>query len=211
MKKKNNFYVCHSIQSTMTLVFGFLFSLLNFFLLGCTQSPLISSSNTAHELAYEKQIASATKKIDKYDGFYQLFQADMTQISSSIQVALLQRKADFLQWDQAKLQKERDRAFQEMATEAKFFLRFYTPESDYDDFHRANSIWKIYLEFNHQRVEGKAKKMTQKFSDIHQLFPHFNRFSTGYEVVFPISTSALEVGEKKVVITSSLGNASFTF
>jgi hypothetical protein len=182
-------------------------------LAGCVQVP-VSNRDPVPTLSrneYESLIKRNTKSANQYSGLYQTFQSDVTQLNSEVQAESLKQKAHFLQWNQVQYQLERDKMIQESAAYAKFFLRFYTPERDYDDLDKGKSIWKVYLEYSGNRFDGKVHRLSDKLIEIQAMYPHMNRFSTAYEVSFNVPMSTIETGIAKVVVTSSLGTAEFSF
>jgi hypothetical protein len=160
---------------------------------------------------YEKLARALTQKTSQYDGFNQTFQAGATLMTTAMHTAALARRADFQKWDANKLQQERDRTFQNIASSTKVFIRFYTPNSDYDDLHLPKSMWKVYLEHEGKRYEAKIEKTKDKLAELTLLYPDFDRFNTGYEATFSVPTSAIEAGQSILTITSSLGQANFSF
>lgn len=182
--------------------------LLSLLLAGCATS---TKPGSISEKDYERIVRTHTRSADRYQGLYQTFQASATLMTTEQQSATLQRKSDFLGWDPAQLQKERDRTFQEMSTGTKLFLRFFSPENEYDDLHKPTSIWKIYLVYEGKQIDGKVKKLTDKFVELKMLYPHFDRFSSPYEVTFPVPTTAVEQARVKIILTSSLGSSEFDF
>lgn len=179
----------------------------------CTHAP-VNEANSVSALsrsAYAELVKKNTRRTDQYSGLYQTFQADVTILTSEVQTEGLKQKALFLQWAPAQYQREREKLTQEGTAYAKFFMRFYSPERDYDDLHKANSIWKVYLEFSGNRFEGKVQRLSDKLIELQTVYPHLDRFSTAYEITFNIPMSTVESGNAKVVLTSSLGNAEFVF
>lgn len=161
---------------------------------------------------YQALISKNTRATNQYAGFYQTFQAEVTLLTTEVQTATLKQRASFLQWDQAQYQTEREKALQEASAYSKAFIRFFAPERDYDDLSKgAKSIWKVYLEYGGNRFEGKVRKMTEKMVELQSLFPHYDRFSTPYEVSFNVPMTTVESGPCKIVMTSSLGTAEFSF
>ncbi len=190
------------------------FLLLFFFILGACAHNRQQIPNGVVPLSpdeYGSLIRKNTTKTNQYAGLYQIFQADMTIENSEVQTATLKQRGYFLQWQQSQYLQEREKMLQENSAYAKFFMRFYSPERDYDDLHKGKTIWRVYLEFNGQRIEGKVKKLTEKFVEIQTIYPHFDRFSTPYEITFNVPMSAVERGPSKVTLTSSIGNAQFEF
>lgn len=183
-------------------------------LTSCAHKPTSGPANGVTPLSeneYSALITANTRKTDRYSGFYATFQAEMTILTSEVQTAALKQRGYFLQWNEKAFQSERDKMLQEAAAYSKFFMRFYSPERDYDDLHKGKTIWKVFLDVNGSRFEGKVRKMTDKFVEIQTLFPYFDRFSTPYEISFSVPMSTVERGASKVVLTSSLGTAEFAF
>ena len=180
---------------------------------GCASKP-IQGLNVVAPLSdseFAAMVAKNTRKANEYKGFYQSFQADVTILTNELMAAALKQKGAFLQWDEKQYQAEREKSVQEAAAYSKFFLRFFTPEKDYDDLAKANTIWKIYLEYNGNRFEGKVKKLSDKLIELQTIYPHMDRFSTPYLITFNVPMSTVEMGQSKLVLSSSLGSAEFIF
>ncbi len=160
---------------------------------------------------YLSLLRKNTSRADKYSGFYQTFQADVTILTTEVQSSVLRQKAHFLQWDQKQYQQEREKSLQESNAYAKFFMRFYSPERDYDDLHKGKTIWKVFLEYSGTRFEGKVAKLSDKLIEVKTLFPNMDRFSTPYEITFNVPMTTIEQGTSKLILTSSLGSAEFSF
>lgn len=191
----------------------FAFLLFSVLMTACTHAP-VAGPDTVQAMdssEYERLIRKHTAHTDQYSGFYQTFQADVTILTTEVQAAALRQKGAFLQWDQKKFQSEREKALQEANAYSKFFMRFYTPDRDYDDLHKGKTIWKVYLEYSGSRFEGKVSKMSEKVVEVSTLYPHMNRFSTPYEITFNVPMTTVEQGAAKVILTSSLGQAEFSF
>lgn len=160
---------------------------------------------------YRDTIEKNTRFFRKYDGFYESFRAYATYLTPEVRNAMLTRRSEFLEWDSRMFQLERDRSNQEMATQTQFFLQFYTPNSEYDDLAKNNTIWNIYLEIDGRKFQGKVKKGRNKRVDYQALFRNFDGFSTPYEVTFPVSTTDAIRHKTKLVMASSVGEAEFLF
>lgn len=161
--------------------------------------------------SYAKKVLHNTAKTDQYSGFYQTFQADMTILTSDLQTEALKQRAVFMQWDQRTYQNEREKLLKESAANSRFFLRFFSPDHEYDDLHKGKTIWRVYLDYGGTRYEGKVRKLGEKFVELQNIFPHLDRFSTPYEITFNVPMTAIENGQSRVVLTSSLGTAEFKF
>jgi len=190
-----------------------LFAFLTMLAIGCAGSPTKSTNGieAMGSTAYAGLVKKHTAKTDQYSGFYQTFQADMTILTSELQTETLKQRAQFMQWDQKTYQGERDKMLQEAAAYSKFFLRFFSPDHEYDDLHKGKTIWKVYLDYGGSRFEGKVRKMSDKYVELQNVFPHLDRFSTPYEITFNVPMTTIENGASKVTLTSSLGSAEFKF
>jgi len=180
---------------------------------GCSTEPLAGPAaiNGPSQSEYASVVKKYTVKTNQYSGFYQTFQADMTILTTEMQTEALRQRGSFMQWDQKEYQTEREKMLQECSAYSKFFMRFYSPERDYDDLHKGKSIWKVYLDYGGQRFEGKVKKSPDKYVELKTEFPYLDRFSTPYEITFNVPMSTIEKGPAKVTLTSSLGSAEFVF
>lgn len=180
----------------------------------CSNQPTIVSGNIVGPVSdsdYKPIVKKFSHNEKAYSGFHNTYQATITLLNSEVQNLALQRRGHFLQWDLERSRSEREKMFQEMSQSAKVFLAFYSPEHDYDDLAKPKSIWKVYLEVEGQRYEGKVKKAPEKFVELKELFPYMERFHTPYYVTFNIPMTAIENKQLKVVLTSSLGNGVFAF
>jgi hypothetical protein len=186
-----------------------------------TISLLLSACSSAQKGSGEKRISDSeyksvteayTQNKKKYDGFYNRFDASIIFLNTKVQEAVLRRRADYLQWDQNEYLKEREKSFQENSSSTRFFLSFFTPDREQNNLHvPAKSIWKLYLEVDGRRLEGKVRKLTTSPADLQNTFPFFGRFHTPYEVVFEIPTSVAERNPVRLTLTSSQGSAEFDF
>jgi hypothetical protein len=180
---------------------------------GCSSAQIKSKNGieAMSEVGYRSLVNKNTSKTNQYSGFYQTFQADMTIITSELQTEMLKQRAQFLQWDQKSYQAERDKMMQESAAYSKFFMRFFSPDSEYDDLNKDKTIWKVFLDYNGTRFEGKVRKLNDKYVELKNTYPHLDQFSSPYEVTFNVPMTTVETGASKVTLTSSLGSAEFKF
>lgn len=183
---------------------------------GCSspslQSDLTSSSGQQPPKSdYESIVAAHTRHAQAYSGFYNLFELDVTMLNSLVRSALIDKSAEFLQWDAEQARKEREKMFQEMSNEASYVISFYAPERRHNDLDRVDSMWKVYLEANGTRYQGKVKKNKSNLVQIQALYPHFTRFSTAYTVTFPVAMTTIEKQPTKIIITSTQGTANLDF
>lgn len=160
---------------------------------------------------YGRIVSQYTSKADQYSGFYQTFQADVTILNSEVLSAALRQRGAIQQWDEKQYQTEREKMLQDNSAYAKFFLRFYSPDRDFDDMGKGKSVWKVYLDISGQRLEGKVKKLKDKYLELQTIYPHYDHFSTPYEITFNVPMATVENAASKVTLASSLGTAEFSF
>jgi hypothetical protein len=184
------------------------------FIAACTTAgptPEQAPSDLKNDKNYQAVIQRHSQFVRKYDGFYEVYRGRATLLSPECRSAILNQRASFLEWDSAKMQAERERDQQEMSTQTQFFLQLYTPDSEYNDLGKYNSIWKIYLVVDGHRFEGKAKKMHGKPIEFQSIYPQYDSFSRPYVLTFNIATTDAIRHDVKLVLASTLGVAEFNF
>ena len=115
------------------------------------------------------------------------------------------------QWQEPKYKEEKARVIEKHTNNTEFFLSFYTPERKLADLSSSKTSWKIFLDVNGQRYEGKASKIKIMLSEIQALYPYHNRWSYPYIVIFPVPTSEVENRPATMTITGTLGSAQLKF
>ncbi|MBK7843664.1 MAG: hypothetical protein IPJ71_08225 [Bdellovibrionales bacterium] len=183
-------------------------------LAGCGHSPIQNGRviDPVDESEYAATINKYTRSDRQYSGFYQSYELAGTLITSETSQAILKKRGTYLQWDAKALSSEREKALQALSSQTTFLFSLYTPERTHNDLNKGTSIWKIYLDADGTRYEGKVKKRNEKLVDIIHLFPYHSRWSIAYRVDFDVPTSVIERSSKvKIVFTSSLGASTFEF
>lgn len=171
----------------------------------------LTSCQSAQKRDYNKMIYSVSQSKKEYSGFHQSFEATMTPMTQEVQSSVLEMKAEVLGWTQAELEEKRTKATEDRITHSHFFLRFYSPNVDYNDLHQPDSIWEVYLIVGNQKFDAVVTKDFSKLVDLQTIYPFFDRFSSGYDLKFPIGEASLAGRPHKVVIASTLGKAEFSF
>lgn len=160
---------------------------------------------------YEKIIEQNTDKARKYSGFYNTIDIEGTAITSDVAQAQLNQSAMLSQWDDSKVNEEQAKSNDRLNKQMEFFLSFFTPDRKNDDLSKSNTIWKIFLDVDGRRFEGKATKIKQQLVEVTALYPYHNRFYTPYSITFPVSTRAVENKPMKLTITGPVGSATLIF
>ena len=160
---------------------------------------------------YEKTVFEKTQKIEVYDGLYNKLTVQSTWVDSLLAEYGLSHSARLSQWNEVKYRDERSKKVSKNAESTEFFVSFYAPERKHADLSSNKTIWKIFLDVNGQRYEGKAVKIKQLLSEVQALYPYHNRWSVPYSVTFPIATSLVEGKPAKLIFTGAVGSAELNF
>jgi hypothetical protein len=160
---------------------------------------------------YEKAVIDKTKKTEVYDGLYNKLTVQATWLDSLVTEYSLSHSARLLQWQEPKYREERTKRVSKNAESSEFFVSFYTPERKYADLSSSRNLWKIYLDVNGQRYEGKASKIKQSLSEVQAMYAYHNRWSVPYIITFPVATSLIENKNASLVFTGTVGSAELKY
>lgn len=160
---------------------------------------------------YENLIESKTHKIEIYEGLYNKLTLQATWLDGATTEATLSHSARLLQWNEQKYKEEKTKAISRHSESTEFFVSFYTPERKHDDLSKNKTLWKIFLDVNGTRYEGKATKVKLLLTEIQALYPHHNRWSTPYVVSFPVATSLVEGKPVTFTVTGAIGSPQLKF
>ena len=192
-----------------------IFSLFLSILMGCASQPKNTDLERVFkripDAEYKKIMEQYTHNDKQYSGFYNEYDVSVSMIGTVITEALLQREGYYMQWDSAKAQNEREKAMQKLSSTSEFFISMFTPKAGHNDLHKGASMWKVVLEVNGQRYEGKVRKFNKNLVQTQNLFPHHTRFNKAYIASFNIPMTSIELGKSVIILTSSLGNSTFRF
>lgn len=169
-----------------------------------------TNSNT-NSVSYGMQIDRFSDGDAEYSGFYNNFEYKATLLNSAIRSALLQKQNDYYQWDRDKFMKERDKSDQEAATETSVFLSFFTPDRKNDNLFDSKSIWRVYLEADGRRYQGKVKRVRSLLAELQTLYPYHTRWNTPYVLSFPVPTNSIESQNSTLTVTGPLGSKTVRF
>ena len=160
---------------------------------------------------YEQMVADKTVKKEVYDGLYNKLTVQATWLDSLLTEAMLSHNARLAQWPEQRYREERSNRIARHAENTEFFVSFYTPERKHSDLANSKTLWKIFLDVNGHRYEGKATKIKMLLSEIQAYYPHHNRWSVPYYVSFPVATSLVENKPAALIFTGALSTAEVNF
>ncbi len=160
---------------------------------------------------YERILELNSKNIETYQGLYNTVNMSAALLRTQLSDAQLKQKARLYQWDSPRYQEESSKRIETMKKQTEVFVSFYTPEKKHDDLHKNQTLWKIFLDADGKRYEGKAQKIKLLTSEVQGLYPFHNRFATPYTITFPVPATSLEGKETKLTITGSVGSVAILF
>lgn len=160
---------------------------------------------------YERAVVEKTKKVEIYDGLYNKLTVQATWLDSLLTEYNLSHSARLSQWTEVKYREERAKKVNKNAENTEFFVSFFTPEKKHSDLSNQKNIWKVFLDVNGQRYEGKTSKIKLLLSEIQAQYPHHNRWSVPYYITFPVATSLVEGKPAKLIFTGAIGSAEVNF
>lgn len=184
-----------------------------FLLLGaCASNNVIPDPTSANVSSdYMSIVEKYSDKARRYSGFYNTLDIEATVINSIVAQAQLALKKNISQWDVTKVNDEKFKTENKLNKDTEFFLSFYTPERTNNDLLKLNSMWKLFLDVDGKRYEGKVTKISHGLAEIQALYPYHNRFYTPYSVTFPVPIKSIENKTMKFTITSAVGSATLNF
>ncbi|MBY0553847.1 hypothetical protein K2P97_04905 [bacterium] len=160
---------------------------------------------------YESAVSDRTQKIEVYDGFYNKLTVQATWLDTKLSDYALSYNARLSQWNEATYKEERTKRVNKNAESTEFFVSFYTPERKHSDLVGSKNLWKIYLDVNGQRYQGKPSKMKLLYSEVQSMYPHHSRWSNPYIVSFPVATSLVDNKDAILTFTGAVGSAQINF
>lgn len=179
---------------------------------GCiTSLPAASGVPEISNSEYENLVEKKSKKVEIYDGLYNKLSITATSLDSEMSQGNLAYRARLNQWQEPKFREEKSLLITNHASTTEFFVSFYTPERKHADLSRTKNLWKILLDVDGKRYEGKAVKIRLLLSEVQALYPRHNRWSTPYLVTFPVPTTLVENKPFVLTVTGALGSVQVKF
>lgn len=170
-----------------------------------TGVPEVSASD------YESILTNKTRKLEVYDGLYNILTVQATWLDSQMMEAALSQSARNAQWSELIYREERAKKIVKNTDTTEFFVSIYTPERRHSDLSKTKNLWKIFLEVDGQRYEGKATKVKQLLTEIQALYHYHNRWSTPYVVSFQVPTATVENRPATLTFTGAVGAAQLKY
>lgn len=185
---------------------------LSFFISGCqTMSNEPQTIARIDEKAYTALIDQNSDGQSEYNGFHNNFEFRGTILNSKVMEGMVQRQADYYQWEDEKIATERQKGVQEMSSATRIHISFFTPERKNDNLTNAKSIWRVFLDAGGQRYVGSVKKDRMHLAELQVLYPYHTRWTTPYIFEFPVPTTVIEGQDSTLTVTGPLGTRTINF
>lgn len=202
----------------MTALKKELFLICFVFCCGCVITPIErfkTSFDQYQGSSYKTTLTEWTKHARIYKGFDTVLIAQITFKSSQFRNAYAREYVRTYNLSAAetdklvKDQKEAEKAYND------FFVAIYTPEKKWNDFHKKDSIWKIYLADGNKKIEPFEVRKIKKIDAVTtHFFPYVSPWKSVYIVRFPKTNTSKTFEQNscvKLVITSVLGSNETTW
>ena len=188
----------------------FAFSLLT---LACaTRDVTPMGLDVMSDSAYQNIINEYSDATERYSGLYNTITMRSTILNSKVAHAQMDQSARLYLWEKPKYDEENANVDKKNKTETNVFVSFYTPERKHDNLDRSKTLWKVFLDVNGKRYEGKAARIKKLVtSEIQGLYSYHNTFSTAYIVTFPVPMSDVEKSPSKLTVTGPVGSATQSY
>lgn len=189
---------------------GILISIL--FLAACASTTTNRAGlNVINAAAYEAVVDQWTDRVEDYSGLSNTVTIQATLLNPEVALAQADQNARIFQWDQITYDNEKKNLENRMASETQVFVSFYSPERKWDDLYKSKTLWKVFLDANGQRYEGKVAKMKLLTPEIQSLYHYHTGFATPYLITFPVSARAVGGNPARLIFTGAIGSVTLSF
>lgn len=152
---------------------------------------------------------SRSKKM--YDGFQATMDFGATLLNSPVRAAQTDKAARIYQWNPEQYAAEKNKSETEKQRQTEVFLSFFVPDRKQDDLAKTSTKWKIFLDVEGRRYEGKAAKIKTILADVQSQFPYHTRWNTPYKLTFPVATTDIDGKSVSLTLTGPVGSAKLEF
>ncbi len=185
---------------------------LSLFLSACASYEVTTTGRALRtEGEYFETVENNTTLTRRYSGLYNILEIEATLLKSQVLDAQLDQQTRIYLWDEVKFQEEKAKVNGRLNKETELFVGFFTPERKNDDAASPTTTWRVFLDADGRRYEGKVTKLKVQFAELISLYPYFNRFHTPYKVVFAVPMKSIENKDLKVTVTGPVGSAALDY
>lgn len=181
-------------------------------LTACTTYEISQSGRAIRtESEYFNVIEKYSDATEKYSGLYNLLNIEATLLNTKVLDAQTDQLTRLYLWDDKRASEERVKVNERTAKETEVFMAFFTPDRKNDDAAKPKTVWRVFLDVDGRRIEGKVTKIKLQLSQLIALYPYHNRFYSPYQVTFPVPVKAIENFDIQMTVTGAVGSATLKF
>jgi hypothetical protein len=192
-----------------------IFSLFSFqlFINGCATNKVKNSDILKSEVndKYIPLLEKYSDKVQIYSGLENVLEVHGTLLSSPVLESQLELNQASYQWNPEVLKTELTKTHENSSKYTEVFISLFTPEKIHDDLNKNKTLWKIFLDVNGKRYEGKATKVKLLTAEIQNTYPYHNKWLTPYVISFPVPTKEIDNQTAKLTLTGPIGSAQLSF
>jgi hypothetical protein len=174
-------------------------------------APPSQSTQVIVPESYNARVERFSAGETDYAGLYNNFEYKATLENSYIRETLIWKQAHYYEWNDGQKSLAREKSNQEMSSQTKVFLAFFTPSPKNDNLADSKTIWRIYIDAGGHRYEGKVVRIRLLLAELQALYPYMTRWTTPYEITFDVPTAAIESQVSTLTVTGPLGARSVQF
>lgn len=139
------------------------------------------------EQAYFDELKRWTREKKIYEGVDAKVYINATYKHPSFRNAYIDKYAKSYQLEEPYVSSLIEREKEQADRYNEFFMAAYTPDDNWNDFDRRNSIWRLYLEdnFGARLIPVSITRIDKSDPVYREFFPYFDPWSAGYIVRFP--------------------------
>jgi hypothetical protein len=186
--------------------------LLSSWLTACVSSNVTSSGvNIMSEASYEAIVDKWSDHVEDYNGLNNTVTIMATLLNPEMATAQLDQNARVFQWDQITFDNEKKKLENNLGQQTEIFVSFYSPERKWDDLYKSKTLWKVFLDMNGQRYEGKVSKIKLLPREVQSLYHYHTSFATPYTISFPVSARGVDNKPARLIFTGAIGSVTLNF
>ena len=165
----------------------------------------------AAERAYQDTLDRWTRSQSVYDNLDTKLFVRATYQSAPFAEARVRREGVFKAWPEPMLQEKLHAEQQRLEGVTEFFLAVHANDYRFEDFDKANSLWRMVLKVGGQEIAPvEVKRLGRTNTEMRSTYSYMESFWVGYRVQFP--KQALTPGQGfELMLASALGKVDLPF
>lgn len=180
-------------------------------IVGCATPPRVMELSLISESQYLSIVDQYSKQVQQYDGLNNVLEINATLLNTPVAMAQVDQNARLYLWDKTRYTDEKATVQKNTQNKTEIFFSFFTPEKAHNDLHKNKTLWRLFLDVNGQRYDGKIVKVKKVLSEIRSLYPQHSQWTTAYMASFDVPTASVDMFPAKMTLTGPVGSASVVF